>query len=201
MSLTSNVEGLYTRGGTCIISGMDLAFKTIRDRKRPNKATSVFLLSDGQDKGAEDQVKRALASEVNKDLGIFSIHSFGFGGDHDEDLMNRIACLKDGSFYFIKELDTLDEAFCNALGGIISLVASEIIISVRCIATGLVEGVRISSVFGDKWQKVNEGEYRLKLTQMMSEISKEYVFELTIPAIGGEVGDVGRENVVLEGIM
>jgi hypothetical protein len=36
---------------------------------------------------------------------------------------------------------------------------------------------------------------------MMSEVSKEFVFELTIPAIGGEVGDIGRENVVLEGIM
>jgi hypothetical protein len=38
--------------------------------------------------------------------------------------MNKICTLKDGSFYFIKELSTLDEAFCNALGGIISLVAS-----------------------------------------------------------------------------
>lgn len=30
----------------------------------------------------------------------------------------------------------------------------------------------------------------------MSEISKDYVFELTIPNIQGEVGDVGREHVV-----
>lgn len=34
------------------MSGMDLALRTIRDRKQPNKVTSVFLLSDGQDKGA-----------------------------------------------------------------------------------------------------------------------------------------------------
>jgi len=35
----------------------------------------------------------------------------------------------------------------------------------------------------------------------MSEISKEFMFELTIPAIGGDVGDIGREHVALEGIM
>jgi len=45
------------------MSGMDLALKTIRDRKIPNKVTSIFLLSDGQDKGAEEQLKQALARQ------------------------------------------------------------------------------------------------------------------------------------------
>jgi uncharacterized protein YegL len=157
VTFSNHINGLYASGGTSIMSGMDLALKTIRDRKIPNKVTSVFLLSDGQDKGAENQLKEALAREENKDLGVFSIHSFGFGTDHDEDLMNKICTMKDGAFYFIKELGTLDEAFCNALGGIISLVASEINISVRNIAQGKVEGIKISKVFGDKWLKVNEG--------------------------------------------
>ena len=82
--------------------------------------------------------------------------------------MNKICTMKDGSFYFIKELSTLDEAFCNALGGIISLVANEVIVHVRCIAQGLVEGVKISKVYSDKWEKVKDGEYRIKLTQLMS---------------------------------
>ena len=124
VAFSNHINGLQAGGGTRIISGMDLAFKTIRDRKITNKATSVFLLSDGQDGSAEQAVKNALEQETNKNLGVFSIHSFGFGTDHDESLMNKIACLRDGSFYFIKELSTLDEAFCNALGGIISLVAS-----------------------------------------------------------------------------
>jgi uncharacterized protein YegL len=201
VAFTNHISELSARGGTNIMSGMELAFKTIRDRKVANKATSVFLLSDGQDGGADNRVKSALDQPENKDLGVFSIQSFGFGQDHDESLMNKIACLRDGAFYFIKELGTLDEAFCNALGGIISLVASEILVSVRCIASGMVGGVRVSKVFGDKWEKVGENEYRIRLTQMMSEISKEFVFELTVPAIGGEVGDIGREHVVLEGIM
>lgn len=108
VALNEHVNSLYASGGTRIMSGMDLALKTLRDRKLINKATSVFLLSDGQDKGAEHQLKEALAREENKDIGVFSIHSFGFGMDHDEELMNKICLLKDGSFYFIKELSTLD---------------------------------------------------------------------------------------------
>lgn len=45
------------------MSGLELALKTIRDRKVPNKVTSIFLLSDGQDKGAEEQLKVALKSQ------------------------------------------------------------------------------------------------------------------------------------------
>lgn len=63
------------------------------------------------------------------------------------------------------------------------MVANEVVVNVRCIAAGIVGGVKISKVYGDKWQKIGEGEYRIKLTQLMSEISKDYVFELTIPKI------------------
>ena len=52
VSFSNHINELHAGGGTRIISGMDLAFKTIRDRKIANKATSVFLLSDGQDGGA-----------------------------------------------------------------------------------------------------------------------------------------------------
>ena len=68
--------------------------------------------------------------------------------EHDEALMSQISSQKDGSFYFIKELSTLDEAFSNALGGIISLVASEITIQIRNVSSGVVEGIKISKVFG-----------------------------------------------------
>lgn len=201
VAFSAEISGLFASGGTNIMSGMNLALKTLRDRKRPNKVSSVFLLSDGQDRGAEEQLRLALQSEENKDLGVFSIHSFGFGTDHDEDLMNKICLMRDGSFYFIKELATLDEAFCNALGGIISLVASEVNIKVRCVAEGLLQGLTISKVYGDKWQQTAPGEYRIRLTQLMTEASKDFVFELTIPAIPAEVGDVGREHIVIEGIL
>ncbi len=46
------VDNINAGGGTNINSGLQLALKTIRDRKHINKVTSIFLLSDGQDKGA-----------------------------------------------------------------------------------------------------------------------------------------------------
>lgn len=65
----------------------------------------------------------------------------------------------------------------------------------------MVEGIRISKTFGDKCTKINDREYKIKLTQLMSGVSKDYVFELIIPAISAEVGDLEREHEVIEGIM
>lgn len=51
------VDGIMAGGGTNINSGLLLALKMIRERKHTNKVTSIFLLSDGQDKGAENAFK------------------------------------------------------------------------------------------------------------------------------------------------
>ena len=60
----------------------------------------------------------------------FTINTFGFGNDHDPKLMTSISKLKDGNFYFIEQLDTLDECFVDALGGLVSVVAEKITIKV-----------------------------------------------------------------------
>ena len=51
-TFNTHIESLNAGGGTNINSGLNLALKTIRDRKHQNTVTSVFLLSDGQDGGA-----------------------------------------------------------------------------------------------------------------------------------------------------
>ena len=71
-------------------------------------------------------------------------------------------------------------------------MASEVNVRVRLIAKDMMKDVRIGKVYGDKWRKENEGEYSIKMTQLMSEVSKDFVFELLIPKIEGEVGDIGR---------
>lgn len=69
--------------------------------------------------------------------------------------MTKICQLKEGSFYFIKELATLDEAFSNALGGVISLVATDVVIKLNNISKNIVEDVQIKRTYGEMWERVN----------------------------------------------
>ncbi len=81
----------------------------------------MFLLSDGLDGGARTQVPATLNNMKMEDT--FTINCFGYGSNHDPDMMNGISKLKDGSFYYVEKLDTVDEMFVDALGGLFSVVA------------------------------------------------------------------------------
>ena len=84
--------------------------------------------------------------------------------------------MRDGTFYFIKELATLDEAFCNALGEVISLVAKDVHIRMNNVAKNLIGGIKIGKTYSKLWEKVNEKEFKISITQLMSGISKDFVF-------------------------
>lgn len=40
--------------------------------------------------------------------------------------MTGISKLKDGNFYFVEKLDTVDECFVDALGGLFSIVGQDL---------------------------------------------------------------------------
>lgn len=82
---------------------MTYSFEILKQRRQKNPVSSVFLLSDGLDNGAQQKVASSLIGCGLQDS--FTIHSFGFGSDHDPVLMNEIAKIKDGSFYFVEKID------------------------------------------------------------------------------------------------
>jgi hypothetical protein len=100
---------------------MDEAFKVIKNRNEKNPVTSIFLLSDGLDGGAQNRVAACLNNLHIDDT--FTIHTFGFGRDHDPNLMTSISKQKNGNFYYIEQLDKVDECFIDALAGLVSVVA------------------------------------------------------------------------------
>jgi len=177
-----------------------LALKTLQEKKYKNNVESVFLLSDGIDGGADKQVE----TNVNKRVDLlrksaFSVHTFGYGSDHDPKLMKNIANLRDGNFFYVDKLETLDEAFANCLGGLFSVIAEEVNITIRSHLKGMFSDIKICKAYGDItiYNKV-KNEYNIKLSQFLSGISKNFVLEMNIPASKGQVGDLERNQLLLE---
>lgn len=108
---------------------MNLAFKMIKERKFRNNVTSVFLLSDGQDSSAALGVQQLYNDYKLEDN--FTVNCFGFGEDHDPQLMDKLAKLGDGNFYYVEKLDQVDEMFVDSLGGLFSVVAEAVRLEVR----------------------------------------------------------------------
>ena len=52
-----------------------------------------------------------------------SIFTFGYGGEHDADLLRGVAEAGNGLFYYIDNADSIPESFCDCLGGLLSVAA------------------------------------------------------------------------------
>lgn len=115
------IDGISASGGTEIESGVELGIKMLQDRRYKNTVSSIFLLSDGQDREADKKIKNRFEKIFKEET--FSINCFGYGQDHDSEVMNNISIFGDGNFYFVQELSQVDEMFVDALGGLFSVVA------------------------------------------------------------------------------
>lgn len=198
-TIKKSINKLYSGGGTNIPNGMQLAMKLLKNRKAVNDVTSIFLLSDGQDGGGGAPQVQKLMAAVNYDKP-YTIHTFGFGSDHDPILMNQISKLKDGNFYYVQKLESVDEMFVDALGALFSVVAQNIDIKVSINKDNKkFSDVQISKVYGDIWQTVNQNtDYSVKIVQLISDTKKEFFLELAVPPINLHIEDNERNNVFLK---
>jgi hypothetical protein len=191
---------LSGRGGTNIDAGMELALKTLQDKKYKNNVESIFLLSDGIDGGADQKVERNINQRI--DLlknSAFSVHTFGYGSDHDPKLMKNIANVRDGNFFYIDKLETLDEAFANCLGGLFSVIAEEVLITIQSRMKGMFADMKIVKAFGDiTIYNKEKDEYHIKLSQFLSGISKNFILEVLVPATSARVDDLERNQTLME---
>lgn len=128
----------------------------------------------------------------------FTINTFGFGRDHDEDLLTSISKHKHGEFYFINVLYAIDECFASSFGGLTSIVAKEVEISISNITAGPLSGISIGKTYSDAWERINGKDYKIKIPYLLSGKDRGFVMELVIPPIHVNIDDKARNIPVLE---
>ena len=105
-----------------------MALSVLKHRRYKNPVSAIFLLSDGVDEGAEERVKEDLKQYHIRDP--FVIKTFGFGKDCCPKMMSEIAHLKEGQFYFLSDVNKIDECFMEAFGGLVSVIANNVKLTV-----------------------------------------------------------------------
>lgn len=113
--LRHNIKRLTASGGTNIVGGLKRALKLLIRRKRSNMVSSIFLLSDGNDNFELYGLKSVL-KEYGKAAGDFSLSCFGYGDDHNPEMLIDLSSKRGGgSFYYVNEMISVDEAFVDSL--------------------------------------------------------------------------------------
>jgi hypothetical protein len=113
----------------------------------PSRCRTILLMTDGQaNVGVQDAsqivpiVKTMLSSggsgsdsSATSDHGI-TLHTFGYGSDHDSELLREVATAGQGSYYYVEGVDDIRGAFGDCLGGLLSVVAQNLELTVEVIA-------------------------------------------------------------------
>jgi len=114
---------LSAGGGTSIAAGLDKGLSVMEQRRQRNKVSSILLLTDGQDGSTRHQLPSLLARAQQANC---SVYAFGFGKDHDAGLLSDLAEQARTPFTFVEDTDKIREAFAGAVGGLCSIVAQAV---------------------------------------------------------------------------
>lgn len=145
------VNSLKAIGGTNIAEGLRKGAKVMEERRVKNPVASIVLLSDGRDtytryaENSYGENQTNLNYELLLPLSFLGndrsgpripVHTFGFGTDHDASLLHSISEMSGGTFSFIETEATIQDAFAQCIGGLLSVVVQELQVGVECMHPG-----------------------------------------------------------------
>ena len=168
-------KDMRASGGTNIQIGLGYGLKVLADRKHVSPVTAVMLLTDGQG-GAPTQ------EWLTHHLGRFDnvpVHCFGFGRDHDARTMSKIAEWGNGMFAFIENVANVGDAFATVLGGMLSVAAQSVVVTINIESPNVRFG-KLSSAYSHHFTE-DRRSVRIQIPDIYSEEKKDLVFTLLFP--------------------
>ena len=186
MDIKNKINNIKAGGGTIIISGLTTAIDILKldqlknkdNKDYKNRIPAIILLSDGNDNNMDDIQLSQSFKEITKNLNLFfTLHTFGYGSDHDPKIMNKLANIRDGSFYYVSEFNKVQNYFINVLGGCMSVISNYVKVNVNSIFP-------LKKVFGEEElysYHFNTNHFDTEILQFISGKEYTYVFEVDLP--------------------
>jgi len=119
---TAKVKSITTGGCTNMSGGMCKGFEQLKSCKLVEGSLyRMLLFTDGQaNVGLRDKSEFVdlVRNQIN-DSSI-TVSCFGYGRDHDEEILQHIVEVGKGNFYFIDNVDDMAKSFARELGGLLS---------------------------------------------------------------------------------
>eukprot|EP00026_Physarum_polycephalum_P006277 Phypoly_transcript_06319.p1 GENE.Phypoly_transcript_06319~~Phypoly_transcript_06319.p1 ORF type:complete len:536 (+),score=103.31 Phypoly_transcript_06319:136-1743(+) len=178
---TETLATIKVDSSTNLSGGLLKGIEELMHRTHKNEVASIMLFTDGQ-----ANVGLTKTPEIVKAIGVnlenvdtaCSIFSFGYGQDHDENMLKEIAEAGKGLYYFIETLDDIPRSFGDCLGGLLSVAAQNITLRIEGVNGISLKGL-ISKVKGA--EEVKGPVVEINLGDIYSEESRDIVGVMSIP--------------------
>jgi len=182
----AKIKSLKTRGCTNMSGGIGMAAQEIKSIESPHEVRTIFLLTDGlPNEGVSDRegivnlTKGCLGS--NGGQNPIPIHCFGYGSDHDREMLRDISLATEGgTYYYVGNDSDVSSAFGDALGGVLSVVAQNTMVSLKVPQESANNGVSILNVKHDNAKIKPDGSYSVSLNDFYAEESRDIILEVAL---------------------
>ncbi len=172
--LRKHVNKLEANGYTALYAGVEMGGEQVAEWADENNISRVILLSDGQanrgptSNGEISQLGVKLAGK-----GI-SVTTIGLGDGFNEQLMAALANASDANYYYVADVEDLDEIFRSELGELQSIVARDLKIEIQ-----LPKGVRPIRFIGSD-APVSNKVVSLNFNTLSSEQERSFLLQCTV---------------------
>ncbi|KAJ1295286.1 hypothetical protein BS78_01G212000 [Paspalum vaginatum] len=189
------VDSLVATGGTNIADGLWKAARVMEDRQARNPVSSIILLSDGVDthtlfprNGAQPDYGPLVPRSILPGSGDHvPIHAFGFGHDHDSRAMHAVAELSNGTFSFIDVVSSIQDAFAQCIGGLLSVVVQEARVLIDCVD----DGVLVTSIKSGGYASGVAADGRggfVDVGRLYADEERDFLVTVRVPPARGDGG-------------
>jgi Mg-chelatase subunit ChlD len=166
---------LNAGGGTSIAAGLSMGLQVMEQRRQRNKVSSILLLTDGQDGSTRHQLPGLISRAQQANC---SVYAFGFGRDHDEDLLSELAEQAQTPFTSVENTDKIREAFAGAVGGLTSIIAQGVELTI----SGQVTLKNVHTPFTIR--RISETSAAVTIPDVFAGERRDILVELAVPASG-----------------
>lgn len=166
---------------TNLSGGLFAGVQQLLDQRRSggSDVKTVLLMTDGEaNQGLRTSAQiLPVLSNMLEGSGI-SLHTFGYGSNHNADLLRAIATAGNGSYYFVEGVDDIRGAFGDCLGGVLSVVAQNLELTIEA-----VNGATITKVHHKSAKAVEPGRvYTVRFADVYGEEQRDILADVTLPS-------------------
>jgi Ca-activated chloride channel family protein len=175
-SARAKIARIHINGSTNLSGGLFKAIDLLHEADvAPSTMKRALLFTDGQaNMGMQGKELLAAAEKYAKAQGV-GIATFGYGADHDSDLLSALA--QGGGFHYISSADAILGAFGAELGGLIATYGQNVELTVEA-----AKDVEIVEVLNELKTKRNEdGDVTVTCDDLLAE--QPYVVVVKMKAL------------------
>ncbi len=173
--IIGKIKDINTRGGTNILSGLDLAIDRMMTDRFPDHAKSILLLTDGNTNVGVTQKEELIKQYQNKTENGIRITTMGIGIDLHQDLLRDLSEQTHGQFHYIERYEDIEKTCVKEFGSLAFPIGKEVMLSVAIPAC-----FNVKQVYGASNWVMKDGVIQIPLMDINYFLTQVVVIDLEL---------------------